>query len=163
MLQASDSLAIGGGDATVQKLQFRNKLSILFIKIVCFGNHAVVGFEFDVHSRRCVLYIWVPNLIARRNMILKLQRHILHSSHSTPAFRVYGKSIGQAWYHRFDKRISINELKTQIHQKERIHNPNVDIRLHMKINGHWVQLSPDSIVAEDQKFIPYYICLQGNY
>ena len=44
-----------------------------------------------------------------------------------------------------------------------MHNANVEIRLHMKINGHWVQLSTNSIVAEDHKFIPYYICMRGNY
>lgn len=130
---------------------------------MCFVDHAVVELEFDVHDWECVVYIGDQDFVASRSMILKLQRHVLHSSHSSPAFRVYGKSIGKEWYHKFDKHISMNELKTQIHQKEQIHNPNVEIRLHMKINGHWVQLSPNSIVAENNKFIPYYICLLGHY
>jgi len=96
-------------------------------------------------------------------MILKLQRHILHSSHLAPAFSVYSKAIGLAWYDSFDNHIAVQELQTQIHQKEYMHNSNVEIRLHMKINGHWVQLLPNSIVAEDHKFIPYYICMRGSY
>jgi len=96
-------------------------------------------------------------------MILKLQRHILHSSHLAPAFSVYGKAIGPAWYHTFENHVAVQELQTQIHRKEHMHNANVEIRLHMKTNGHWVQLAPNSIVAEDHKFIPYYICMRGNY
>jgi len=43
-------------------------------------------------------------------MILKLQRHILHSSHLAPAFSVYGKAIGPAWYHSFNNHIAMQEL-----------------------------------------------------
>jgi len=42
-----------------------------------------------------------------------------------------------------------------------MHNCNVEIRLHMKINGHFLQLSPNSIVAENH-FPVYTSCSADN-